>query len=358
MPRPWHVGPVPEVAIDPVYACFLAWHKHVGTSKLLWFKEYETDKAKSPKGQSLFYLRVLLQALTVCQPSGRFKPNFLRQVLLKIIDAFGSEVKHNNYSNFVFATVQSKKLISLMAHWRKICRGKKASEQAVSQVASQDRAEFQLFISQSQEVMGFSQKKIGVSKRKLLQRRSSAASDASAPQLSDQYLKFLEENSSQECVQEEKQLDSIDKAAIESAQNPAPAGRGAQKKEIVGKSSRNPGNSAICPGPLGIIKIQLAKNQSYICYKDHATNKWPLVVAVTERQTPDHKRLACLIFEELQKGPYTKEEAVQLRNNELDWKGCSYPEMPDDCPGEEKHSAMEMMLLGNSVPSTNELAGG
>ena len=59
------------------------------------------------------------------------------------------------------------------------------------------------------------------------------------------------------------------------------------------------------------MKLVFAKQQSYIQTKDPVDGKWKLLVAVSEKQSPDHKTIIELIRQEK---PKNKKLAVKLRN--------------------------------------------
>ena len=59
------------------------------------------------------------------------------------------------------------------------------------------------------------------------------------------------------------------------------------------------------------MKLVFAKQQSYIQTKDPVDGKWKLLVAVSEKQSPDHKTIIEMIRQEK---PKNKKLAVKLRN--------------------------------------------
>jgi hypothetical protein len=60
-----------------------------------------------------------------------------------------------------------------------------------------------------------------------------------------------------------------------------------------------------------------ASDKSYVLSYCAETGKWPLVVCVTLKMTPDHQRFVNSLFEEIKDKGLTKEQALELREKQL-----------------------------------------
>jgi len=121
-------------------------------------------------------------------------------------------------------------------------------------------------------------------------------------------------------------------AAEEAAKDPLPGAKDAlgaigraKKKEI------DPDRATELLSPtLGRIRIMVAKAQSYITMYNSETNKWPLVVSITDSMLKDHPdssvthgALIWRIFKKLGDSDMDKAGAVNYRNKLLEEAGCT-----------------------------------
>ena len=75
----------------------------------------------------------------------------------------------------------------------------------------------------------------------------------------------------------------------------------------------------------------LAASQSYITQYDEASNKWPLLIAITKKQAVDHEHIAKRIFDTCQQKRMTKDSIMKMRNEMLTHThGCDAEMLKND----------------------------
>ena len=298
--RPCDKGPVPAICCMDLELAFRQYIEDTGSLNL---HGYELKKAsEGVDGCTLLKVKDLLGPMVEIQPTARYKPTLLQEVLTRLAtDSALPPLNTSGLSDDMWSRCVSKAIGVMLYHYRRVKQSEGRLQECLKKMPSDQHDSLKEFLGYS---VSSSRKKARV-----LKPQTSAASSAGSAEVPKLLASILEDEESEPdmasgssgeeafdgfdsmIAQRPKKVqkvkgkppckdpDSIDMQAQMSLEKPLPATKGALKKLVIdkpkAKSSAPVGNS---PGPLGRIKLVLAKSQSYILMFNEDTGKWPLVV--------------------------------------------------------------------------------
>ena len=316
--KPWHVGPVPQTKDSALLAAFRA---HLGEVKAagglgLKLSGFEKSGSCALSLRDLLKLRTLVLGLCKAQPKARFKAVQIRTVLAKL-HGDDPELPWNpsGLADATWLRIVSQEIMTLMYQWRRLTSSTDLESQ-LKNLLSPEAAEIKQMIKSAD---AYSKRTLHVEKSEISKHSGVSVDSSGIPTLlqssgdeledddddehdddhdpARQEEDLLEEEEDEEKAvgEDEDKADRILMEAMAASSSALPPQRGGLKHMIAKKpAARAPTIDA----HMGLLKLILAKEQTYILRWDQASRKWPLVVGCN---WANHCEAGWLLWEMAQK---------------------------------------------------------